>query len=291
MAVRNGALLWSPSNSGPLLVRRQVITVHDLATLDFPEDYSPLYREYYRYLYPRVLPRIKGVITVSEYTRRRLLETYGLPPNRVHAIPLGVDHERFKPQSPEAVRQMRDRLRLPQRYVLFLGTLSPRKNVAQLIRAWALLCESLTPDVHLVLAGGAGAAHVFGTNDLPALPPRTLLTGRVQESDLAPLLSGAEVFVFPSLYEGFGLPPLEAMACGTACITSNATSLPEVVGGAAIMVNPLDDHALAGALGSVLTDQARAHELRTKGLTRAQSFAWEKTAAATWDVLRREMEG
>jgi glycosyltransferase involved in cell wall biosynthesis len=279
-----GALLWSPANVGPLGVRRQVVTVHDLATVECPEDFSTLFCQFYDYLFPRLLPRVAGIITVSEYTRQKVLQTYRVEPEKVRAIPLGVDHSRFKPQAPAAIEAVRNKLNLPHRYILYLGSVTPRKNVQLLVRAWAKMQDSV-PDVRLVIAGGEGAAHVFRGSGISDLPARSALTGRIEEADLAPLLAGASVFVFPSFYEGFGLPPLEAMACGAPCIASDATSLPEVVGDAAITISPYDVDALAEALEAVLSDPALASQLREKGLIRAAAFSWDRTAAETWRVL------
>jgi glycosyltransferase involved in cell wall biosynthesis len=280
-----GEMLWNPSNTGPLLLDRQVVTLHDLAPVQFRQDFSPLFHRYHDLVFARLLPRISGIITSSEYTRGRVLERYHVSPERIHVIPLGVDHARFNPRAREQVGSMRLRLGLPERYVLFLGTVSVRKNIGQLIRAWASVQQKVHPDLVLVLAGGAGVAHVFNEPGLPKLPPRTLLTGRVDEADLAALFAGAEAFVFPSLYEGFGLPLLEAMACGTPCITSNVTSLPELVGDAALTVNPYDDDALAEALQSLVTNESLASSFRERGLARAAMYSWEKTALATWRVL------
>ena len=277
--------LWSPCNSGPLAVRNQIITIHDLSVVDFPEEFSRLYLEYYAFLYPRILPRVKAVLAVSEFTKRRLLDVYSLPPEKVHAVPLGVDHQRFRPQPAESVENLRSRLSLPRRYILFLGTLSRRKNIGQLLKAWTRVQSEVDADVHLVIAGGAAAAHVFREVGLPSFPGRTVAIGRVADDDVPLLLAGAEVLVFPSLYEGFGLPALEAMACGTPCIASNVTSLPEVVGDAALTVSPHDVDALADALRRVLTDREYAQSLREKGLRRAALFTWEIAARRTLEVL------
>lgn len=289
--MHKGDMLWSPANRGPLWVRRQCVTVHDLAPIEYPEEFSWLYRKFYSFLLPRLLPRVAGIITVSEYSRQRILTNYPVNPENVHAIPLAVDHNRFKAQKADAIANVRRKLNLPARYILFLGEISKRKNLGQLIRAFSKVQCRVGPDVELVIAGGASAKHVFTRNGIPNLPSRCLFTGRIDEADLAPLLAGADVFVFPSLYEGFGLPPLEAMACGAPCITSNVTSLPEVVGDAAVLISPYDDDALAQALEAVLTNPNLASRLRDMGLARAGMFSWEKTAAETWRVLTKNTGG
>lgn len=277
--------LWSPSNTGPLAVSRQVVTVHDLATLECSEGFSAGFRAYYTWLFPRLLPRLPAIITISNYTKERICHYYGIPEARIHVIPLGVDHEHFTPQPPEKIKDLRQRLGLPERYILFLGALSGRKNVGRLIQAWNMAQSRVDGDIGLVIAGAAGAAHVFDGQALPLLPPRTLLTGRVTDADLPALLSGAMLFVFPSLYEGFGLPPLEAMACGTPCMVSSTTSLPEVVGNAATLTDPLDVPTMADRLVDLLSRPSQLEDLRSAGLAQARRFTWDDCAAATHQVL------
>jgi glycosyltransferase involved in cell wall biosynthesis len=281
----NGDLLWSPAGAGPLSVRRQVVTVHDLATIDCPEDYAPAYRSYYQWLLPRLLPRVAAILTVSEFSRRRIVETFGIDRSNVHAIANGIDHEHFYPRAGAEVSELRQRLALPGRYILYLGTISPRKNLACLLDAWRAATTAVAEDISLVIAGASGAARVFGTAGLPALPARTVAVGRIAGDDLPILLSGASAFVFPSFYEGFGLPPLEAMACGVPAIVSNRSSLPEVVGDAALLFDPANSGDLAGRLIELLNSPAMQNLYRERGLMRAASFQWEISARRTWDVL------
>jgi glycosyltransferase involved in cell wall biosynthesis len=281
----NGGLLWSPAGVGPLAVTRQVVTVHDLATIDCPQDYTPAYRAYYQWLLPRLLPRVAGIIAVSEFSRRRVVEQFRIPADRVHAIPNGVDHAHFHPRAESEVAALRARLGLPSRYVLYLGTISVRKNLACLLDAWRVAQDRVDPETVLVVAGGVGLSRVFGATGLPDLPPRTMATGRIAGDDLPALLTGASAFVFPSLYEGFGLPPLEAMACGTPAIVSDATSLPEVVGEAALRFDPRKADELAARLIDLLNSSSLQATCREKGLKRAAAFDWDRTAERTWDVL------
>jgi glycosyltransferase involved in cell wall biosynthesis len=281
----NGDLLWSPAGAGPLSVRRQVVTVHDLATIDCPEDYAPAYRSYYQWLLPRLLPRVAAILTVSEFSRRRIVETFAIDEERVHAVANGVDHAQFFPRATEEIAALRERLGLPSRYVLYLGTISARKNLACLLDAWRLAAGELPDDIRLVIAGGNGAARVFGSGGLPALPERTMAIGRVARDDLPVLLSGATAFVFPSTYEGFGLPPLEAMACGTPAIVSNRSSLPEVVADAAMLFDPARPEELAERLVELLGSSALQTIYRERGIRRAAAFQWDIAAERTWNVL------
>jgi glycosyltransferase involved in cell wall biosynthesis len=279
-------LLWSPCNTGPIAVRRQVVTVHDIAPFDVPAGFSASFRALYHLVLPTLLSRVEAIITVSQFTRDRLIERFGLDEARIHVTHLAVDHERFHLQDPAAIEEMRARLGLPRRYLLFVGALSARKNVTGLLRAWSRAQAQIDDDVELVIAGGAGPARVLSGTTLDQLPPRTRILGRVGDADLPLLYAGAALLTYPSLYEGFGLPVLEAMASGTPVLTSRGTSLPEVAGDAALLVDPSDLDDIADALIGFFSDPARAAGLRQAGLARAADFNWEKTAIATRGVLQ-----
>jgi glycosyltransferase involved in cell wall biosynthesis len=278
-----GNLLWSPAGTGPIGVRNQVITVHDIAPLEYPEGYSPAFRQWYEFLWRRLLPRVRAIITVSEFNKRRLVETLGLSPDAIHVTHLGVDHSYFYPRGADEVAAVRRRHRLPEKFVLFVGSLSARKNIRRLIEAWH---EIRDPDAHLVLAGGVGAIGLAG-GDLPDLPPRTIVIGRIDDADLPALFTAATLFAYPSIYEGFGLPPLEAMACGTPCLVSNLTSIPEVAGAAAREVDAYDVPALARTLDELLGDPGLLARMRATGLNHVKRFTWDATALRTNEILRR----
>lgn len=281
-----GRLLWSPGGTGPLLVRHQVVTVHDMAAFDHPEWLNRELSAWLRFLLRRLLPRVRHVIAVSEFTRSRVLALTRLPPERVTAIPHGVS-ARFAPQSPERIAQMRQTLGLPAApYLLSVGTLEPRKNLRRLLRAWAI-AQPEAPDTILVLAGRAGPAADFGRHDAGPLPGRTRWLGHVPDGELPALYAGAEAFAYVSLYEGFGFPPLEAMAAGAPVVASNQTALPEVVGDAGILVPPEDVGAIAAALVRVLASPSLRRDLSVRGRARARCFSWPRAAQATGDLLER----
>jgi glycosyltransferase involved in cell wall biosynthesis len=256
---------------------RQVTVVHDLIPLDFPDAY-PRQQLYFRRLVPAMLRRARMVVAVSEATRRRVLEAYGLPPARVRTVLNGFDAERFGPEGPA----LNDG-GLP--YVLFVGNLLPHKNLPRLVEAFARATAS-TP-ARLVIAGGGRPRAIA---HLQALAERARATVEIRSfvapAELAPLLRGARALVLPSLAEGFGLPAVEAMACGTPVIASNVSALPEVVGDAALLVDPLDTAALGDAIARVLADDRLRKELSARGLQRATRFSWAQCGAALLDVAR-----
>ena len=288
-----GRLLWCPGNTGPLQVSRQVVTMHDASTLDHPEWFSGMFSKWYRFLLPRLAKRVRKVITVSEFSRQRLIETCGIPAERVVAIHNGID-ARFQPSSSDQVKIFRATQQLERPYLLYLGSLEPRKNLTALLEAWKKLQRK---DVDLVVAGAAG--HVFRNRGFTTLPSGVRLYGRVAEEDLLVLLSGAVGFVFPSLYEGFGFPALEALACGCPALVSNTTSLPEVSGpafdpetgsGTALYFDPLDIDQLVECMRQILgLDSDRRELLVRNGRAHAATFTWERTVHLTWDVLEAEM--
>ena len=285
-----GKLLFSPANTGPLSVAKQVVTIHDLSVIDRPEGFNPSFRAFYRFLLPRLARRVRAVITVSAFTRERLIEWAKILPSRVYVIPNGVDR-RFSPQQIDSIEKLRNALQIPSPYyILSLGSIEPRKNLPRLFAAWERIRREVPDEVWLVVAGGKGKSSVFKDVGIQRLPPRVHLTGRVADELLPTLYSGALAFVYPSLYEGFGLPPLEAMACGTPVLTSNVTSLPEVVGDAGLLVDPYNVEAIAHGIRRLVEDSALREELKRKGLERAKQFTWERTAELTWAVLEEAME-
>ncbi|MBI5686442.1 MAG: glycosyltransferase family 4 protein [Verrucomicrobia bacterium] len=274
--------LWSPGNTGPLALSRQAVTIHDAATLDHPEWFSGKFAALYRFLLPKLMRRARRVITVSEFSKQRLIEHGGISPDRVCAIPNGVD-ARFRPAAPEAVAALRRKLGLAEDYALAVGSLEPRKNLRGLFQAWQIAQPRLG-GMELAVAGGSG--KIFSNIGFERLPAGIRLLGYVEDADLVALYGGARMFVYPSLYEGFGLPPLEAMSCGTPVLTSNVTSLPEAVGDAALAVNPTDPEAIADGMIRLAEDGALCGELRSKGRQRAGQFTWECSAEATWQALQ-----
>jgi glycosyltransferase involved in cell wall biosynthesis len=266
---------------------RSVFTLHDVAYLRFPQHHLPKNRIYLRAMMPRFVRRADAVIAVSEATRRDALRFYRLDPAKIHVIPEGVD-PRFTPDpDPERVATVRDRYELPERFVLYVGTIEPRKNLTTLLEAYAELLRR-RPEVGLVIAGGKGWLYEPFFERLRALglERRVTLTGHVPDEDVPALMSAADVFAFPSEFEGFGLPPLEAMACGVPVVSSDAASLPEVVGDAGVLVPPHDVGAWVSALDRLLDDASLRDRLRAEGIARARTFTWDAAAAKTIEVYR-----
>jgi glycosyltransferase involved in cell wall biosynthesis len=287
-----GALLWSPGNTGPLAQANQVVTIHDASTLDHPEWFSGKFARWYRFLLPRLARRVRRIITVSEFSKRELVRLCDIPEEKVVAIYNGIS-ARFQPASEKEKEAVRQRHGLVRPFCLYLGSLEPRKNVSVLLEAW----KSLAPNgSELVLAGAA--SRVFRERGFTTLPPATRLLGRVDDKELPALLSAARCFVFPALYEGFGFPPLEAMACGTPVVCSNTTSLPEVCGpafvpddrfstGAVFYFDPADVPGLAAQLARAMElPPALAERLSVNGRMRAGQFTWGRCADLTAAVLR-----
>lgn len=286
-ATLRDCLLWSPSNTGPLSVKRQIVTIHDIAPMDQPEWTTRQFAAWYRFLTPRLLKRVQGIIAVSRFTRDRILHHCPGVERKIHVVYQGVD-KRFCAIKAEATKQVRSSLGIPSPYYLVaLGSLEPRKNLQRLLQAWALIQSRIPNDVWLVLAGAQGKKMVFGDVSFERLPARVYLTGYVSDQYLPALYSGALASVYLSLYEGFGLPPLESMACGTPVLTSNIASLPEVVGNAALTVNPYDVEAIGESLIRLVEDSVLRADLGRKGITRSQQFSWDKTATETLHILQQ----
>ncbi len=267
---------------------QQWITIHDLSFLRHPETFPHQLREYLTAAVPRSAQRADHILTDSECTRQDVVDLLALDPECVTALPLGVSTHFGPIAHPDLETGERNHLEhqyaigtVP--YILAVGTIQPRKNYPRLIKAIDLLREQFS--VELVIAGQPAW---MAEETLSAARKRNYvrLLGFVKDEDLPTLYRQADVFVFPSLYEGFGLPPLEAMACGTPVVASSSSSIPEAVGDAGVLVDPLDVTALAEALQQVLTDTALRSQLRERGLRRAATFSWRRTAQAWLAQLR-----
>ncbi|NJN99203.1 MAG: glycosyltransferase family 4 protein [Anaerolineales bacterium] len=270
-----------------------VVTVYDLSFLRYPDAFRPFNRWYLREFTARSVKRARAIIAISESTRQDVINWLGAPPERVHTVYCGVD-EAFRPLPAAEVAAFKAAKRLPDTFVLFLGTLEPRKNVDGLIRAYACWRKQ-EPDVPpLVIAGGKGwyYNHIFSLVESLNLTERVRFTDYVPQSELPLWYNAASLFVYPSHFEGFGLPVLEAMACGTPVITSTVSSLPEVTGntGAARLVNPADADALAAAMREVMADTDLRAAMSQQALIRANYFSWDKTAHETVEVYKKAIK-
>lgn len=278
-------LLWSPNNTGPLAVARQLCTIHDIIPVDHPEWFNARFAQWYEWLLPKLVNRVEHMIAVSQFTKDRVVERFGVRPEKISVVWNGVDAT-FYPRSTAEIAAMRQSAGLPEgRYVLSLGSLEPRKNLARLLVAWRKLAEEIDPDIQLVVAGAKGASQVFAQADLGPIPARVHFAGYIPQEQLPMLYSGAMALVYPSLYEGFGLPPLEAMACGCPVVTSSTTSLPEVAGTASILVDPRDTDAIANGMWKLLSSKTLRHDLSRRGQHHARSLTWDRSAAATRKIL------
>jgi glycosyltransferase involved in cell wall biosynthesis len=260
-----------------------VMTVHDLLPLRHPELFPRATRVHTRLSLP-FARRARRLLTNSEHTRAEAIDRLGLPAERVVATPFGID-PRFRPlQVPPG--WLRERFGLERRYVLAVGTLEPRKNLPATLRAFARAAARV-PDHDLVIVGSGGWGSAGPLDDAArTLPTAPVLTGFVSDTELVRLYSAASCFVFPSLAEGFGFPPLEAMACGAPVVASDRPALPEVLGEAAVLVDPTDPESIADAIVSVLESEELAADLRRRGLHRSAQFTWERCAELTAAVYR-----
>ncbi len=281
-------------STGHLLPRlrhvRSVFTLHDIIPLILPEYHRPLNRIFLRLMIPRFLQCADQIIAVSDSTKRDAMSLLGIASARITVIPEGVSPD-YQPISDQnALDAVRAAYGLPNTFILCVSTIEPRKNHITLLRAFELLHDQY-PHVALVLAGARGWLYQGFLQALEGSSVRhhVRLIGAVPERDLPALLSAATVFAFPSLYEGFGLPPLEAMACSTPVVCSTASSLPEVVGGASILCDPTDVTAWHSAFALLLKDESTRQQLAAQGRKRAAGFSWEFVARATRSVYERAL--
>ncbi|MFH0731119.1 MAG: glycosyltransferase family 1 protein [Pseudomonadota bacterium] len=265
-----------------------VYTIYDLSLISF-RDKHPRERVWFHdFFFHRRIEYASRILTISEFIKTEIVRMLGISSNRISAVPLAPD-QIFYPRESSVVKRVLKRLNLPDRYFLFVGSLEPRKNLNAIIQAMALQKDPLP----LVMTGWVGWGDKFWMREIDrlGLEKKVFMTGYVDDETLAALYSGARGFVYPSFYEGFGLPVLEAMACGCPVVCANAASLPEVVGDAAIRIDPHDAAALARAMEDIAVNDQLHRSLTLKGLCRAKEFSWRKTAGQTLNVFEKAVAG
>ncbi len=284
-------VLFVPAHVLPRFApKRSVVTVHDVGFHRFPELYKPRQVSYHEWSTRDIVKANAKIITVSEFCKREIMECYGVAAERITVTPLGVDHDTYKPALQSNIDAMQARLQIPDPYILFIGRLEAKKNILILVEAFKRhkASRGIGDPLNLVLAGlpGEGFDAIGKAIADSGCEDFIHITGYISEADKVALLSGALAYIQPSLYEGFGLPPLEAMACGCPVISSNAASLPEVVGdGNALFFDPLDAESLRIHLETVLDQPEVRNRLREAGLSWAPRFRFDKTARLTLQTL------
>lgn len=265
-----------------------VATIMDAIPLSHPEWVSMKLRTVKSALWRRSAHWASHVITISDYSKQQIEQHFGMPPSKISVIPLGVDERWFQPIATTTMSETLRRYGLPDHFFLFVGTLQPRKNIARVIEAYRLLPQGIKNEVPLVIVGRAGwqCDHVVDALTSGQYGSSVFWLKHVPDDDLLVVVKAAAALVFPSLYEGFGLPVLEAFAAGTPVITSNGTSLPEVAGNAALLVDPLDSENIAEAMQRLLDNPELANTLRAAGYGRARVHSWERTASMTKNVYQ-----
>ncbi|HKH71797.1 MAG TPA: glycosyltransferase family 1 protein, partial [Vicinamibacterales bacterium] len=278
----------------PLTPCKSVVTIHDCIHLRFPQ-YLP---NSFAYAYARsslwvATHRASRVLTVSEASKRDILRYFHVPEAKIDVIYNAIDDRLGEPLRDEEIGQVRERYQLNDPFVLYAGNIKPHKNLERLIEAFHMLRRGGLEQVKLLIIGDEVSQYATLRRAVHRhkLHKHVRFFGFVPDKTLAALYRLASVFVFPSLYEGFGLPPLEAMASGTPVITSNVSSLPEVVGDAALLIDPYDSAEIANAVRRVLTEPALAADLRQRGLARVKDFSWERSVARVRDIYQEVLSG
>ena len=271
--------LWHPAKS--------VATVHDVAWKLYPQAFPRSMRNYLEWSTRFAIRSARKVITVSEATKKDLNKFYGVSPDKVEVTHLGLDGS-FRPMKYEEVQPVLDKYDLVyQKYVLYVGTIQPRKNIIRLVEAFQKIKKENHVEEKLVIAGGRGWLWepIVKKIKMVGLDGSTRYLDYVAKEDLPALIAGAKLLTLPALYEGFGLPPLEAMASGVPVVVSNVSSMPEVVGDAGILIDPNSTESIAEGLLEVLMDPNLRNQMIAKGLIRAKQFSWENTARKTLEIF------
>lgn len=273
----------------PFVHGKTVITVHDMVYKSFPETVQSRTKLMLDMGLKQSMRRADIIVTDSEFSKSEIVKYFPQHRKKIRVVPCGVDLQKFRPcEDSEKIQQVKKSLDINGEYFLYLGTIEPRKNLERLIRAYYVLAKKLKNPPKLVLAGGKGWLYdsIFRRVKALKLEKQVIFTEYVPSEDITALMSGALAFVFPSVYEGFGMPPLEAMACGVPVLCSNCASLPEVVGDCAVLCDAYSVKSIAKGLYRLYSDKKLRKDLSVKGLQRAKQFSWEKSAERLYNVYK-----
>lgn len=285
--------LFMPIQTLPFIIPfglKTIITIHDLAFLMYPETFPASDKIKHKVFAWHAIKRADKIIAVSESTRNDIIKFYNVDPEKINVVHHGYDQKLFRPFQNQndcaIIEQVKTKYNITKPYLLYVGALQPRKNILGLVKAFKLLNKC---DYQLVIAGGKAWLYeeLFEYIKKSSIKNSVILTGRFETEELPALIWGAEVFILPSFYEGFGLPIIEAMACGTPVITSNISSLPEVAGGQAILIDPNKPEQIAEAIRRVLEDKDLKQKMIKDGFENIKRFSWEKCATETLKVINQ----
>jgi glycosyltransferase involved in cell wall biosynthesis len=270
-----------------------VLTLHDIQHEYHPEFFTPQELQFRRRTYKPSAEKASLIITDAEFTRQTLVEKYHVPATKIYPIFMGVDHATFRSDHPqEKLRRLREKYRLPEQFAFYPANTWPHKNHVRLVRAWALLRRRASVNCPLVLTGKAREGHgsFLAEVEQQGLQQQVLYLGYVSSREMPLLYAAASFLIFPSLFEGFGLPVLEAMASGCPVACSNLTTMPEIAGGAALLFDPHSEEKIAEAAQRLIEDEEIRQALRQRGLGRVREFSWQKTARETLQVYSKAVQ-
>ncbi len=268
---------------------RTVITVHDMVYKAFPETVRARTKYMLNTGLKRSMKRVDIIVTDSEFSKSEIIKYFPQHESKLRVVPCGVDLQKFRPcEDTEIIQRVKKSLGIEGEYFLYLGTIEPRKNLGRLIEAYHIFTQREKNPPKLVLAGGKGWLYdsIFAKVTELGLSDRVIFTKYVPSENMNPLMCGALAFAFPSVYEGFGMPPLEAMACGVPVLTTNAASLPEVTGDCAVIADPYSAESIAEGLGRLYSDSELRRSLSRRGLERAKGFTWEHSAEILYNLYK-----
>ncbi len=266
---------------------KAVVTVHDMVIKAYPETVRFRTRKMLETGLEKSMKRADIIVTDSVFSQKEIGKYYPQFTEKIRVVPCGVDNKKFFPEkNTEKIKAVKKKYKISKDYFLYLGTVEPRKNLERLIEAYSIFCKSCNTPPRLVMAGGNGWLNtsIYEKSETLGIKENIIFTDYIASEDLCPLMCGATAFLFPSIYEGFGMPPLEAMACGVPVLVSSEASLPEVVGDCAVITNAFSVQSIADGIGKLYSDEKLRNELSEKGFNRSRQFSWKNSAEILYNI-------